>query len=343
MAERKKKPVKILSFLVKVFISLGAITWFASTVEWRQVLVMFNQVNYVFLLAGFLVFLFRMVPCSTRWLLVCKTSGYPVSFWESFYGYMVGGFFNTFLPSGRGGDVARSVIIGRYKKYSIGGLMGTILLERFAGLLVTVLIALLAGLVASEQVEALRNALPSILLLTVLLVVAGVLMFQPVFQTLFRKITAKLPLQKLWKAVDDMLSVFAGYRSRPAAIGGVAVFSLFNQIVFVTSGYIVGQAINGFNAPWYSFWIVVPLIFIAELIPSIGGYGIREAGFVVFFGWFGVKPESAVVYGLVQLSFMWLSALIGVVMFMTGLRGSKQHLEDIQQVDEQDLVVEPHE
>ncbi len=338
------KPFKrIIWLFVKIAISITAVVWFASTVNWQEVLSALKQVDYVVLTVAFFVFLLRMLPCSLRWVHVGKTSGYHMTLWEALHGYMAGGFFNTFLPSGRGGDAARAIIIARYKKCSLGGLMGTILLERFAGLIITVAIALAASFIASAHIEALRNALPGMLVLTLLLVAAGIVLLTPFFRSLFLKITDKMPFQKVWKAVDDMLVVFQGYRKRPGALSGVAIYSLLNQIVFITAGYLAARSIAGFEAPWYSFAIVVPLVFIAELIPSIGGYGIREASFVVFFGWFGVQPESAVVYGILQLIFMWVSALIGVVFFVAGLPGSKSSVDDIQHVENKELELETNE
>lgn len=338
-SREKSKKSTFLWQILKITVTGSAIYWFASTVEWHGVIDGLKQVNLTMLMVAFMVFVLRLVPCSLRWKKVGQTSGYSISFGQSFYGYMVGGFFNTFLPTGRGGDAARAIIIARKCNLSLGGIMGTIFVERFVGLLVTVIIALGAGYVASTKIVALQNALPSIIFLTLILVVLGIIFLSPWFQKLYHKIVGKLPFQKFWKSIADMLDVFHIYRKSPKAITWVVLYSLLNQVIFIFSGYLVAKAIFGFNAPWTSFPIVIPLIFIAELLPSIGGYGIREAGYVFFFGWFGVSPEAAVIFGILQLVFLWTSALVGAIFFVLDSPGDKPVIKDIQKMNTDELVI----
>ncbi len=338
-SREKSKKNSILWQILKIGVTGSAIYWFASTVEWHSVLEGLGQVNLTMLMLAFMVFVVRLVPCSLRWEKVGQTSGYSITFNQSFYGYMVGGFFNTFLPTGRGGDAARAIIIAKKCNLSLGGIMGTIFVERFVGLLVTVLIALGASYIASTRILALQKALPSIILLTLILVVFGIIFLSPQFQLLYHKIVKKLPFQKFWKSISDMLDVFHVCRKSPKSISWVVLYSLLNQIIFIFSGFLVAKAIFGFNAPWTSFPIVIPLIFVAELLPSIGGYGIREAGYVFFFGWFGVTPEAAVVFGILQLVFLWISALIGAIFFILDSPGEKPVIKDIQKMNTDKLVI----
>jgi len=337
-SSKKSKKYSFLWQILKIVITVSAIFWFVSYVEWHSVLERLGQVKLFILIVAFIVFVLRLVPCSLRWKKVGQTSGYSITFSQSFYGYMVGGFFNSFLPTGRGGDAARAIIVAKKCKLSLGGIMGTIFVERFVGLVVTVIIALFASYIASTKIIALQNALPSIIVLTLLLVALGLIFLSPQFLSLYYRVANKLPFQKFWKSITDMLEVFHVYRKYPRSIFWVVLYSLFNQIIFIFSGYLVATSIFGFDAPWYSFPIVIPLIFIAELLPSIGGYGIREAGYVVFFGWFGVSPEAAVVFGILQLVFLWISALFGAVFFVIGSPGKKPSIRDLQNINANELI-----
>jgi len=315
---------------IKIFFSLGAIGWFASTVKWSDVIDKFSQINFLLLVIAFLVYLIRLIPCALRWVVVGKISGYILSFGESFYGYMIGGFFNTFLPTGRGGDAIRAIVIAQKRKFSLGGIMGTILVERFSGMFVTVIIALSACFVASSSIPMLRDALPSVIILSILLVIFGIVVLSPQFFKLYLKIVKKLPFQKFWNSITDLMQVFQVSRKYPKDFFLVSVYSFFNQAIFIFTGFIIAKAIWGFNAPWYSFPIVIPMIFVAELLPSIGGYGIREAGYVVFFAWFGVDKEHAVVFGIIQLVFLWISALMGAVFFILGSPEDKNRIRELE-------------
>ncbi len=304
--------------IAKAMISISAVVWFALKVQWQEVYSRLGQIDPVIMVGAFIVFVLRLLPLTLRWQHVGETCGYSLTFGESFYGYMVGGFFNAFLPTGRGGDAVRAILVARRRSVSFGGIMGTVFIERLVGLIVTVFIVLFTSLTAYSQVIELQNAIPSILLLTFILVAFGLLLLSSYFQTLFLKIMTNMPFPRITKSVFDTLEVFRIYRVKPQTFIMVIIYSLLNQIVFIFSGFLVAKSIADFDASWYTFAIVIPLIFIAELIPSIGGYGIREAGYVVFFGWFGIAAEPAVIYGLLQLFFIWVSALIGAAFFVWG-------------------------
>ncbi len=332
-----KSRSNIFWLFIKIFFSLGAIGWFASTVKWNDVLDKFSQINFLLLIIAFLVYLLRLIPCALRWVVVGKISGYALNFGESFYGYMIGGFFNTFLPTGRGGDAIRAIVIARNHKYSLGGIMGTILVERLSGMFVTVFIALSACIIASSSIPMLQDALPSVIVLSILLVILGIIIISPQFFKLYQKIAIKLPFQKFWNSITDLMQVFQESRKYPKDFFMVSVYSFLNQVIFIFTGYLIAKAILGFNAPWYSFPIVIPMIFVAELLPSIGGYGIREAGYVVFFSWFNVATEHAVVFGIIQLVFLWISALAGAVFFILGSPGNKSTLTVIKEIKDNEI------
>jgi uncharacterized membrane protein YbhN (UPF0104 family) len=93
--------------------------------------------------------------------------------------------------------------------------------------------------------------------------------------------------------------------------------TILNQVLRVLMALLLAKAIPGFIAPWYSFVIVTLLIFIAVLLPSVGGYGIRESGYIAFFGWFAVDTQAAAVFSILILLLIWFNALIGVFVFIT--------------------------
>ena len=53
-----------------------------------------------------------------------------------------------------------------------------------------------------------------------------------------------------------------------------------------------------------------------EAFHSLGGYGAREASFVIFFGCFDVGLESALAFGLLNLICYWTLTLIGAYLFI---------------------------
>ncbi len=89
-----------------------------------------RQANRGWLLWGLLLISASMVLRAWRWSLLLRGLGIHVSFWRLVALYFVGSFFNTFLPSGFGGDVVR--VLELTKEVDVDVATGTVLLDRFS-------------------------------------------------------------------------------------------------------------------------------------------------------------------------------------------------------------------
>lgn len=305
-----------LFLALKIAASAGAILWLASTVQWNIIFDEAVVVDWTILGLSFFVYSIWVLPCAFRWKQITALCGYPITIGESMRGYLIGAFFSAFLPTGKGGDVVRGVLTAKKNDFSLGGVLATIFVERFIGLTVALLLLIFSSLIMIYRVVALKNVLISGTVLALFIITMIVIFANPVIRRYFLIIVEKIPILKLRNAANDIFKVFDTCMENPMVMLSTVGFSILNQLVLIISGYIMGFAIASFNAPLYSFPIVIPLGFISVLLPSIGGYGIREVGFVIFFGWFGVEKEAVVVYAVLQLLFFWGFSLIGAYFFV---------------------------
>ncbi|MBN2412340.1 flippase-like domain-containing protein [candidate division KSB1 bacterium] len=301
--------------LLKIVVSFIAIFWFVTSVHWDDYFEKLRQVNWPLIVIAVILNAIFILPVAIRWKIIADECGYPLSFFDSVRGYFIGSFFNTFLPTGKGGDFARGGLIAHNKNYSLGGLLGTIFIERILGFIVTIVLLLLACIVWFSRVELLKNTLYSILLLIVF-VFCILLIAVPLFRIIFRKIENS-PFNRMQKFADDIKRVLELSHRNSRIIIYAGSVTVLNQILRILLAMLLAKAIPGFGAPWYSFIIVTLLIFIAVLLPSVGGYGIRESGYIAFFGWFAVDTQAAAVFSILILLLIWFNALIGVFVFIT--------------------------
>ncbi len=319
--QEKSRKQNYLFLIVKIFFTLGAISWFVSTIQLDELIEKLTNINWIVVGFSFLVFLTCIIPCSFRWMLIAKLCGFTISFSTSIRNYIIGIFFDAFLPTGKGGDVVRGVLTSRQYGYSLGGVLTTIFVERFTGLIVALFIVIIACLITLSDIIEFKSVLVSAVILMSCLAGVTIVFFNTVFRKYLNKIIYKLPVKKLREAADDVILVLDICWGNPRVILSAGVLSLINQLIIIVSAYIMAIAIPDFGASWYAFPIVIPLIFISALLPSIGGYGIREAGFVLFFGWFGVNEESAAVFGIFRLFFFWFFSATGAILFVLGKKG----------------------
>jgi len=212
--------------------------------------------------------------------------------------------------------VVRIALAARDHGYPYAVVLGTVMVERLSGLLVAVGFGVAAGAFLSEPLNPMRLFVPS-LVLGGLLAGCAFLAFSQGVRQFFLGLVHRVPVKWLHRIIADLFRVLDACREHPMVFVSLLGFSILNQILLVLAGLLMGLSIKGFGAPWYSYFLVVPLSFVAVLLPSLEGYGVREAGFVIFFGWFGVNPESALAYGMLNLICYWTLSLIGAYLFIS--------------------------
>ena len=315
-----------MSSVIRVAISGGAIAWLAMTVDWHTFLTKLGDVNWRLAVAAFVLYTTCLVPLTLRWWQVAKACNYRLTLRESLRGYLVGGFFNTFLPTGRGGDLARGILVARRLGVPASGLLGTVLLERMVGFVVSVCLVLCFGLVAVARIQPLANVLIPVGVVIALVAVLACFVAVPALREMLVKLASALPLFGLRRSFGELSETVKTGLTNPRTLLLALGLSLANQAILIGAGFLMGYAIPGFRPIWISFFITIPLTFIAVLLPSIGGYGVREASFATFFGWFGVPKEAAITFGILRLLFMWVLALVGSMVFVMG-RFQKQAMD----------------
>jgi uncharacterized protein (TIRG00374 family) len=307
-----------LSLFVRLAVSAGALAWLAFAFDWPKLARHLASVRWSTVGASLAIFMVCVIPCSVRWRQILSACDYPVTLRESGWAYFVGSFFNACLPTGRGGDVVRALVVARKRHYPAGGVMTTVVVERTIGAFVALCFVMGAAPFVLPQVKAFGSALLSVSVLASCIVAfAAIATSSPVLKAI-RKIVAMKADTRLGAIASDVLHVLGVVRSDRSLIAAQAGLSFVNQLALVLAGLVLAKAIPGFSVPWTAFLVVVPLVFFAGVLPSIGGYGVREVGYIVAWSWFGIGNEAAGVYALLQLLFLWCLALIGALLFAMG-------------------------
>jgi len=114
-------------------------------------------------------------------------------------------------------------------------------------------------------------------------------------------------LIKTWVEVSEAFYL-SGYK------GWVVItFSALNYMFFLLSAYILMLAMGMELSFFVVAWVRSLILLLAHIPISVAGLGIREVGFVAFFGLYAVSPEQAVAYALVSFCLQLGIAVIGAV------------------------------
>jgi len=257
------------------------------------------------LAAAVLLYLLGQGLSAIRWSILGRAVGLYRPLLDYVRFYAIGMFFNLFGPSTLGGDAVRVMYLGRGQRRMLAA--GSVLFDRISGL------AMLVALAAGVQLVY-HPRLPRALYTTVasagLVLLVGWIACPWLVRVLPRE-------QRLRRYVEEELAPF--WRDG-SLLAWAAVLSLVFHVSQVTVQYLLGLA-TGVALPFWYCLVFHPLVVLATALPvSLGGFGVREGGYVLLLGRIGVPASQAVVLSLLWFAVTAVAGLLGGLVFVTDPR-----------------------
>lgn len=258
-----------------------------------------------------LVSVFVNMCSALKWYMLTRARTLGAGYWRIFSYYLIGQFYNLFLPTSVGGDVVRSYQLGLFSGRQADSL-ASVFVERYTGVLVLLLIS---GVAVLSQLAVFNVPLILFSLLAFTLglgAIAWMLIDQRVYQVVRQYITAKLPVSDAaFNKIDKLLISITLYRGEKSAIFWAFVNSLLFYFAAVTNVYVTSLVFQ-FDVSFLDMLIATPIIMLIMNIPiSIGNYGLMEAGYVGVFGLMGYSPTLGLSVAFLMRLKSFLDGAIG--------------------------------
>jgi glycosyltransferase 2 family protein len=305
-------PRAVIAARLAVSASLvAALLWFADV---HSVMERLRSLSLAFVLCAWGYYAGCQWLSSCRWRLFLCAKGIrdvPVS--ELFRYYMIGMFLNSFLPGAVGGDAAKAYHL--YRRIGDGHLaIGTVVLERFSGLLglsLLSLVSLALGLSWLGKPSIIVAVGAAALFLSVIVLA---LWWTPLSQPV-QRLLGRFGPNSLGPRLQSFHAALAGYRDHPGTVLRAVALSLLIQGLYALFFGFVAWGL-GIRIDVIYFVLFLPLVTLAMLVPiSFGGLGVREAMLVLLFAQVGVPAAdvlavSLTAHGLNMLLSLWGGALM---------------------------------
>jgi uncharacterized protein (TIRG00374 family) len=299
-----------LGRLLRVVISLIILTIVIVNVGAENLFDALRRIDPAWFILAVLIHLLGVVIRTWRWSMLIRSFGAPLSFGRLFYLYMAGTFFNTFLPTGIGGDVVKIIELAPER----GGAQSfsTVLADRLTGILGSSLIALAVAVLDPADVP--QSIVIAVIVTSGAVLLASLLLTQ---QQLFDRVLAHVPIwPKLPAKIHNVYAALTSY-----SIGAIArstLISLPFTLALIATQYALAIGL-GVNAPVRYFALFVPMVALVQLLPiSFSGLGVREGTFQILFGAVGVDSAQAVAMSLMYYIVRVVTGLIGGLMYILG-------------------------
>jgi glycosyltransferase 2 family protein len=271
----KKKVWEVLKTPLKILVT-GALLYFVfQKIDLEAVRGVYGQSRPLYFLLAIFTFFCSQVVSSYRLLGFFRAKGMHLRFWYNLKLYLLGMFYNLFLPGGIGGDGYKIYLLRNRYSFSGKKLLTAIFLDRLSGLWALACIAALFLFLIPEIL------LPPIL--TLLAFVAGTLVYLVAWVRLFGI--------KLTTTISGHLKALL-----------VQTLQLMTVIVIL-----LALNFEGAFLPYLLTFLVSSLVAIFPF--TVGGLGAREYVFVVAAGVLQMDENMAV---SLSLAFYLVSALVAL-------------------------------
>lgn len=302
-----------LTLLLKLLVT-GALFWLLfRNLGFANILDRMMAANPAYLSAALLIFFFSMILSTIQWDILLKHQGVELGIKSAFSLYMIGHFFNNFLPGALGGDLVKVYRLKQDIRRGKEALAATFL-DRFAGLFILSAFALLSALYLYFFMNlSIRHHLYRyiILLFGLFFTSLFILFSRRVAIFLYDVLLKNINPFSLRDKIKDVHNFLHQYRGHRSLYIKVMLLSGVTQFLRIAVHILVARAV-GFNIPAVYFLVFVPLIALFASLPiSFGGLGVREGLGKLLFGI--VSPD-----GTLAVATQFLASLVGILVSLIG-------------------------
>ncbi|MBN1296072.1 flippase-like domain-containing protein [bacterium] len=314
--QRSRNPAVMV---VKIVFSAGLIAWLLATrVECDKVLVEFAGVHVGWLAAAASLHLTGLLISSLRWQVLLRAQDIRQSLGRLFSYYLVGHFFNMFLPTRVGGDLVRIYDTSRDHGSAVQPI-AVVLVERISGMLTMLFMAAIVLLLRIDIGFDYMDRIPGVhigILVFFLGLATVPLLLHPRLETLVTGMMnrCRVPV-KLTIKIHAIFDAFRLYGKTPAALAAALGWGALLQINYIVHYWFLAKAL-GLGIPLAFFLVIIPIRTITLMLPFfINGIGLREFFDVTAFGFLGIGNHTAVAFSELAWLVQIVLAIFGGVYY----------------------------
>ncbi|USD24329.1 lysylphosphatidylglycerol synthase transmembrane domain-containing protein [Flagellimonas marinaquae] len=278
MTEKLRK--KLITAL-KIIVSAVLIYFIFTKIELKDVVQTLKKSEPLYLFLALLFFVLSKIISAFRTNLYFHQMGAKVSQLSNLKLYLLGMFYNLFLPGGIGGDAYKGYVIQKVYQPGTKKVVSSLLLDRLSGMLLLFIYACVLALLSKNEF------FQSFFWLIVAAIPLSVVAFWFVNKIFF---TSTLPV--FWKSVS---------------------FSALVQLAQLVCVLFVLKSLS-VDMDFIEYLFVFLVSSIVSVIPlTIGGIGSREVTFLYGAKWLGLDESTSIGISFTFFLITALTSLFGVI------------------------------
>ena len=294
---KSKTLFSIFKVLIKLLLTVGALYWVFSNVDTKKTYETISEANPIPLFGAFIAFLCSQLFASSRVRNFFECIGLKLSEWLNYKLYLLGMFYNMFLPGGIGGDGYKIFLLRKEYGIETRKLVTAVFMDKLSGLwALTILLLLLLSRTSGLPVPGYWAGV---------LIIAGTAIYYLVL--------------KLWfKSYCESFLII-----HIKALGGQTCQLLCALFILYT------LRVEGPFLPYLLLFMASSLLALFPL--TIGGLGARELVFMYGAKYFVLDPQVAITISLLFYCISALSSLPGAYFVFHSKTLSKDYANSLKE------------
>lgn len=293
---------RAVAWVLRVGVTAGIVSYILVDVDWGDLLRALAGIDLPAVALAALLYLIGQVMSAFKWEQIARSVGFrrPLSAYTRYY--FIGMFFNVFGVATIGGDFVRGLYLGGGHRPGLA--LNSVLFDRFSGL------ALLMALGAIALLAAPQYHFPLVMVVT--LVLGG--LFLVFGWWMCPRLVRLLPRDNRFRRqVETELEPF--WRDRGLLLR-VSIISMVFHLTQVGVQWVLARA-AGAHLDFAYCLIFHPVLSLMLALPvSLGGFGVREGGYLYFLTRIDVDDSIAVTMGLLWWVVTLVGGLVGGLFFL---------------------------
>jgi len=309
---------KILVTLFQLSVTIAVLYWVYHDPNRRaQMAEAIRNAQYRWVVIGILAYGIVEISAAIRWHVLLKVQKIHLTLPRLSGLFLIGMFYNQFLPGGTGGDIIKSYFLLKETPDKKAGALLAVVFDRLIGLVALVAIT---GTLIALRYDFLAQTTETRQLLWFLLFLLGssILFLLSTFVisgfNLFHWLPEKFPGREKLIEISAAYHLYAHHwRATLVAFGVSIVAHLATFATFLCAAYALGAAV-----PLLDFFAVMPVERTISALPiSFAGIGLREKILQIMLnGLCGVPEAKAILIGSLSFLIILVCCIPGAVVYL---------------------------
>jgi len=308
---------KTIFFFLRLALGLGglAAVFLVSGANLPKIGQSLAGADWGWLALSFSLHAFGLFFSAYRWQILAEAQGDRIPLGYLVKSYLIGKFFNTFLPTSFGGDIVRIWDGSKYST-SIVKSSAIVVVERMTGVIVLFFFALAASLGRLDM----AGQIP-VVWIALALGLAGmaaiVVFFLPATGRALRRGPDHGFVRKAFDKAALFRETIIAYRKHPKPFVRAMIYAVLLQLTVIIYFVLIGKSL-ALPIRVIDYFVFIPLVLLLQMLPiTVNGLAVREGAYVAIFAYYGLTSSLAISYSFVDLAYSLVIGAAGAVIYLT--------------------------